>query len=127
MLFFEIVKTLLSLFPLIIAAIQAIEQAFPHANQGAAKLEMVKGVIANAYSVGNASTVTLEKLTPGIESIVKNAVGIFNAVGVFKEKGAAAGTATIVGAITETALNAATVIPEARATVTQAFPELLAG
>lgn len=80
-----IVKTLLQLFPVAIEAIKTVETAFPHAGQGAAKLDMVKGVIQNAYTVGNDTATAFETIAPGIDAIAKSAVAIFNATGQFKQ------------------------------------------
>lgn len=88
-----IIKTLFQLFPLVIDAIRTIEAAFPNAKQGAAKLDMVKGVIQNAYTVGTGTEAAFESIAPGLDAIVKGAVGIFNATGTFANSAPAAAPA----------------------------------
>lgn len=77
------IRTLLQLLPLVIDAIKTVEEAFPHAQQGAAKLDLVKGVIQNAYNVGSGTTEAFQAIAPGIDAIAKGAVAIFNSTGVF--------------------------------------------
>jgi len=79
-----IIKTLFQLFPLIIEGIKTIEAAFPHAQQGAAKLDMLKGMVQNAYTVGTGTEAAFETVAPAIDTIAKTAVGVFNATGAFK-------------------------------------------
>jgi hypothetical protein len=83
-------STLLNLFPLVIQAIQVAEAAFPHANAGAAKLEMVKGMVASAYQTADTAGQAFEIIAPGVEAMVKTGVAIFNAAGSFKTAAPAA-------------------------------------
>jgi len=49
--FLTIIKTVVSLFPLIIQAINAIEAAFPQSGKGAQKLDLLKQVLAGSAEV----------------------------------------------------------------------------
>lgn len=46
--FFETVKTIVALLPTIIEAVNTVEKLFPEGGKGAAKLEMVKGMLVAA-------------------------------------------------------------------------------
>jgi hypothetical protein len=93
-----IIKTLFQLFPLIIEGIKTIEAAFPHAQQGAAKLDALKGIVQNAYTVGTGTEAAFESIAPGIDAIAKTAVGIFNATGAFSTTAPATPAVTAVSA-----------------------------
>lgn len=47
--FFVTVKTIVSLLPTIIEAVTTVEKLFPEGGKGAAKLEMVKGMLQAAH------------------------------------------------------------------------------
>lgn len=49
--FLTIVKTVISILPLIIQVIDALEAAFPQSGKGAAKLDIVKTVLAGSVEV----------------------------------------------------------------------------
>lgn len=80
----SILKTILSLFPLIIQTVQAVEAAFPAAGQGSAKLDAVKNTIASAYSIASNAEHTFEAIWPALSSVVSTIVSLANTVGAFK-------------------------------------------
>ena len=49
--FLTIIKTIISILPLIIQAIDALEAAFPVSGKGAAKLDVVKTVLQGSVEV----------------------------------------------------------------------------
>ena len=78
--FLSTVKIVLSLLPLIIEAVKAIEAAFPEGGVGAKKLDMVKETLQSAYSVATDATTTFEQIWPAISGTVNAVVGLMNAV-----------------------------------------------
>lgn len=51
--FLTIIKTIISILPLVIQAIDAIEAAFPVSGKGAAKLDVVKAVLQGSVEVAD--------------------------------------------------------------------------
>lgn len=51
--FLTVIKTIISILPLVIQAIDAIEAAFPVSGKGAAKLDVVKAVLAGSIEVAD--------------------------------------------------------------------------
>lgn len=49
--FLMIIKTVISILPLIIQAIDAVEGAFPQSGKGAAKLDVVKSILSGSVEV----------------------------------------------------------------------------
>jgi hypothetical protein len=74
------IKTLFQLLPIVIEGIQVVETLFPANGQGAAKLDLVKGIVSHA---GSAAESTFEQVAPAVDLIAKSAVGIMNATGKF--------------------------------------------
>lgn len=84
--FLLIVKTILSLFPLIIQAISTVEAAFPVSGQGSNKLELIKQVLANSAQVSDdISSGQFDQLWPVIQKTIGTVVELFNATGLFKK------------------------------------------
>ena len=83
--FLQTVKTVLSLLPLIIQAIQSLEAAVPATGQGAAKLEAIKATLQAAYQGANDAMGSFEQLWPVIQASISSLVGLFNSTGVFKK------------------------------------------
>jgi hypothetical protein len=46
--FFETVKTIVAMLPMVIEAVNTVEKLFPEGGKGAAKLEMVKSMLVAA-------------------------------------------------------------------------------
>lgn len=84
--FMSIVKTILSLLPAIIQAVQAIEQALPAGGNGAAKLDLIKNALQSAYSVSNDVVGSFEQIWPAISGTVAAVVALFNSTGLFKKQ-----------------------------------------
>lgn len=80
----SIFKLLLTLFPLIIDAVKAVEAAVPTGGQGSIKLGMIRELLAAAYSSGGAVAQTFEDIWPAVSKTVAGVVTAFNAAGVFK-------------------------------------------
>lgn len=83
--FIQTMKIILSLLPLIIQAVQAIEQAMPQSGQGAAKLEAIRQMLQSAYSVSTDAMGPFEQIWPALSSTVSAVVGLFNSAGAFKK------------------------------------------
>lgn len=71
-----ILKTILTLLPVIIDAVKAIEAAIPQYGKGKEKLAAVRSIIEIGYGEANA-------IWPAVEKTVGVLVGLFNATGVF--------------------------------------------
>lgn len=83
--FITIAKTVISLIPLIIQAITAIEAAFPQGGTGAAKLEVVKSALKTASDVSSDLVGNFDAYWPVIEKVISSVVSLANSSGVFKK------------------------------------------
>lgn len=83
--FIEILKLVVSLLPILIDAINTIEQAIPGKGNGQIKLDAIKNIIENTYSASNDISIKLEKLWPTIQNIISGIVTAFNTSSVFKK------------------------------------------
>ena len=81
--FINVLKTILSLLPLLIQAIQLLEQAVPDSKNGTAKLEALREIVSSAYTVSTDVTASFESIWPTIQKSVAALVGLFNTVGKF--------------------------------------------
>lgn len=84
--FFEILKLIISLFPLLIKAIQAVEEAIPVGGKGADKLELLKSLVQTAYETSNKVSASFEQIWPALSGTVKAIVTAFNNTGTFKKE-----------------------------------------
>lgn len=84
--FLELAKLILSLIPVIIDTIKAIEAAIPGEGKGEQKLAMVRGALESVYEVSPAISSSFDELWGAISKVVSLTVGIFNATGAFDEK-----------------------------------------
>jgi len=84
--FFEILKLIISLLPLLIKAIQAVEEAIPGGGKGADKLELLKSLVQTAYETSNKVTVSFEQLWPSLAGTIQAIVKAFNNTGTFKKE-----------------------------------------
>ena len=75
--FLTILKVVLSLVPVIIEAVKAIEKAIPGSGQGDTKLDAIKQIIA---SVDDKAA----EFWPYIEKVIGVLVSLFNQTGVFQ-------------------------------------------
>jgi hypothetical protein len=83
--FLSILKLVVSILPLLIDAIKAIEEAIPGTGKGEAKLAAVRGVVESTYKVSTDVQPAFEQLWPVIQKTVGGIVDGFNAAGVFKK------------------------------------------
>lgn len=81
--FIQILKLVISLLPMIIDAIKAIEAAIPHQGTGQDKLALLKTMLQATYDSSNEAAGQFDKIWPVIQSSVCGIVGIFNKVKVF--------------------------------------------
>ena len=72
-----IIKTILTLLPLLIEAIKAIEAAIPQSGRGPEKLAAIKEIITGV----NQQAV---ELWPTLEKVIGALVKLFNSTGIFK-------------------------------------------
>lgn len=85
--FIALAKTVLSLLPVIIQTVQAIESALPAQGQGAAKLELVKNTLQATFTTANDTVGTFEGLWNTLQPVVTSVVTFMNNTGVFKKSG----------------------------------------
>lgn len=83
--YLEIAKLVLALFPVLISAIKAVEEAIPGQGNGEQKLAMVRGVLENAFKVATDVTVQFEALWPALAGVIGSVVTAFNSSGIFKK------------------------------------------
>ena len=79
-----VLRTVISLMPVLIQAIKAAEEAIPGKGRGELKLAMIRGVLESAYSVATDVDMTFDEVWPAIQKAVKAIVEAFNSAGVFK-------------------------------------------
>ena len=85
MAFFEILRLIISLIPLLIQAIKAIEQAIPESGKGTEKLEAIRGMMESSYEASNKLTGSFEQLWPAVQGTIKSLIIAFNNTGIFKK------------------------------------------
>lgn len=83
--YLQIAQLILSLFPLLIKTIAAIEEAIPGKGAGEEKLAMVRGAIEATYEVGSKAIVPFAELWPALETAINGIVAGFNATKTFKK------------------------------------------
>lgn len=83
--FVATVKLVLSLLPLILDVVKAVEVALPQAGQGAQKLALVRTTLQAAFTVAGDAVASFEQVWPALEKTVGAVVGLFNSTGVFKK------------------------------------------
>lgn len=76
---------ILKIFPLVLAAVQAVEQAIPLPGQGNKKLELVLDVLKAAYdgSADLAKQFSWDKLVAVVVPMIGKIVDLHNALGLF--------------------------------------------
>ena len=83
--FIATVKIILSLLPLILDAVKAIEAALPQSGQGAQKLALIRTTLQAAFDVAGNAVASFEQVWPALEKTIGAVVGLFNSAGVFKK------------------------------------------
>lgn len=81
----EVIRTILSLMPLIINAIDIVEKMLPQGGNGAQKLDLVKTMLQAGYQTAEGSVNTFEQIWPSIKGVIDKIVAVYNAIGVFKK------------------------------------------
>lgn len=80
-----IIRAVLSLLPLIIEAVKAIEAAFPQSGAGAAKSAAIRSTLESAYKVASDASVAFDALWPAIQTAINAVVGVANSTGAFRK------------------------------------------
>jgi len=83
--YLQIVQLILSLFPTLISAIKAVEDAIPGSGHGEQKLAMVRAMLESAYEVSTDALGRFIDIWPALEKTIAGIVAAFNAVGLFKK------------------------------------------
>jgi hypothetical protein len=83
-------KTLLlvmKLFPLLLAAVRAVEEAIPLPGQGKKKLDLVLDILKSAYDAGDdlLRDFAWEKVVQLAVPLIGKIVGVLNELGLFKK------------------------------------------
>jgi hypothetical protein len=78
---------ILRIFPLVLAAVQAVEQAIPLPGQGNKKLELVLDVVKSGFdaSADLARQFSWEKLLSVVVPMIARIVDLHNALGLFQK------------------------------------------
>lgn len=78
---------ILKIFPLVLAAIQAVEHAIPLPGQGNKKLELVLDVLKSAYegSTSLAAEFSWDKLVAIVVPMIAKIVALHNVLGLFQK------------------------------------------
>ena len=79
---------ILKLFPVILAAIRAVEEAIPLPGQGRKKLDLILDVIKTVYDGGNeiARDFTWDKLVAIVVPMIAKIVDLHNQLGLFSHR-----------------------------------------
>ena len=77
----------LRIFPLVLGAVKAVEEAIPLPGQGAKKLDLVLDVIKSAYDASTdlASSFSWQKLVGLVVPMISQIVALHNALGLFQK------------------------------------------
>ena len=81
----QTIRLILSMLPMILMAVKAIEEALPEGGQGAVKLALIRTTIEAGYEMANDAVVSFEQAWPAISRTVSAVVGLYNSSGVFKK------------------------------------------
>lgn len=79
------IRLILSLLPLVLEVIRAVEAAFPQGGNGAVKLALVREAIEGGYNLANDTVVAFDTVWPAINRIVDASVVAYNASGAFRK------------------------------------------
>jgi hypothetical protein len=91
--FLQLLTALLGLLPNILAAVQAVEVAFPKA-KGSDKLNAVTAAVSAAAAHTSEIVVQVEQIRAPMQTLISQVVSVFNAAGVFSHAGDAPAAAT---------------------------------
>lgn len=78
---------ILKLFPILLAAIKAVEDAFPLPGQGQKKLDLILNVLKQAYDASTelSSSFSWDKLVAVATPMIASIVGVHNELGLFQK------------------------------------------
>jgi hypothetical protein len=78
---------ILQIFPLVLSAVKAVEEAIPLPGQGKQKLDLVLDVIKSAYDASTelTSAFSWQKLVSLVVPMIDKIVALNNALGLFKK------------------------------------------
>lgn len=82
-------RIVIQVFPALVELVRAIEQVIPAKGIGAQKLELLKGIVEDAYQAlapEDRKAMALERLLLAVASIAHRLVAFFNATGVFQKR-----------------------------------------
>ena len=76
---------ILKIFPLVLAAVKAVEEAIPLPGQGKKKLDLVLDVLKSAYDAGTdlSTSFSWEKLLTVVVPMIAKIVDLHNELGLF--------------------------------------------
>ena len=74
--FIETVKLAVSMLPTIVDAVNTVEKLFPEGGKGAAKLEMVKGMLMAANEHAQSQIANFESFWPMISKLIASIVAL---------------------------------------------------
>lgn len=81
----QILKLILTILPLVIETMKAIEAAIPGQGQGEAKLAAVRGILEGAYKGATDVSTSFEEVWPYLSNTISTMTTLFNKTGVFKK------------------------------------------
>lgn len=82
----QLIRLILTIFPLLIDVVKSIENAIPDSGKGKEKLEAVKVVLESTFKSATDVVGSFEQVWPALSSAVSGIVAMLNAAGVFKKK-----------------------------------------
>lgn len=80
----ETLRLVITLLPVLIEAVTAIEAAMPQGGQGEAKLAAVRQILQGVYAATNELAVSFDRVWPALSATVSAVVALKNAAGQFK-------------------------------------------
>jgi hypothetical protein len=81
--FIQTARLILSLLPLILEAVKAVEAALPEGGLGAQKLALVRQTLQAASDIADDGFDNFEKVWPALEKTIGAVVAMFNKTGLF--------------------------------------------
>ena len=78
-------EILVALLPLISGFVKQVEDMFPQAGAGAAKLEAVRKMLENAFATVTELGITFDQIWPMLKGAIEAIVAAANSLGLFKK------------------------------------------
>lgn len=73
---YEVMKEVMKLMPLVIQLVDMVEHLFPVGSKGAIKLEMVKGMLTTAATTSGVAVSTVDAVWPVVSALISGIVAI---------------------------------------------------